>query len=78
MSDEPPKRRSGGRTARVAKRAVPPAVNPAPPGQVGGMYRPLTETDLRNIYDTALRLLSELGMGEVPDRLRNEIGRAHV
>ncbi len=25
---------------------------------------------MRGIYDTALRLLAELGMGEVPDRLR--------
>lgn len=66
-------RRSGGRSARVAQRAVPPAVNPAPPGQVGGMYRPLSEADLQSIYATALRLLSDLGMGEVPTRLWDDL-----
>lgn len=65
--------RRSGRRARVAKRAAPPAINPAPPGQIGGQYRPLSETDLRAIYSTALRLLSELGMGEVPDRLRRDL-----
>ncbi|WP_373635716.1 trimethylamine methyltransferase family protein [Yoonia sp. SS1-5] len=62
-----PKR--SGRNARLAKRAAPPAVNPAPPGQVGGQYRPLAEGDITKIYATALRLLAELGMGEVPPRL---------
>ncbi|SEV90958.1 trimethylamine---corrinoid protein Co-methyltransferase [Cognatiyoonia koreensis] len=62
-----------GRKARLVKHALPPAINPAPPGQVGGMYRPLTEPDLQSIYDTALRLLSDLGMGEVPDRLAADL-----
>jgi trimethylamine--corrinoid protein Co-methyltransferase len=48
-------------------------VNPAPPGQIGGQYRPLSDKDLRDIYQTALRLLAELGMGEVPDRLRQDL-----
>lgn len=73
MENERPKRRAGGRAARVAMRAVPPSVNPAPPGQIGGQYRPLSDPDLRNIYNTALRLLAELGMGEVPDRLRDDL-----
>ena len=76
MKNDPPKRRSGGRIARVAKRAAPLPVNPAPAGQIGGMYRPLSEADLRSIYDTALRLLAGLGMGEVPDRLRDDLVRA--
>jgi len=63
-----PSRRSG-RRERLAKAAAPPAINPAPPGQVGGQYKPLTDTDLQQVFDTALRLLEELGMGEVPDRL---------
>ncbi len=66
-------RRSGGRSARVAQRAVPPAVNPAPPGQKGGLYRPLSDADLHSIYRTALRLLSDLGMGEVPKRLSEDL-----
>ncbi len=58
--------RRSGRREKLAQRAAPPPVNPAPPGQQGGAYRPLSEIDLRAIYDTALRLLEELGMGEVP------------
>ena len=61
--------RRSGRKERLAKHAAPPAVNPAPPGQRGGVYRPLSEANLQGIYETALRLLSELGMGEVPQRL---------
>lgn len=65
--------RRAGRAARLAQRARPVAVNPAPPGGHGGQYRPLSEADLHSIYDTALRLLSELGMGEVPARLWDDL-----
>ncbi|MBU2994382.1 trimethylamine methyltransferase family protein [Octadecabacter sp. 1_MG-2023] len=68
--------RSGGRAARHAKRAIPVAVNPAAPGQIGGQYRPLSEQDCTAIYDTALRLLSDLGMGEVPKRLWDDLTQA--
>ena len=68
MSD--PKTKRAGRIARKAARAAGPPMNPAPPGQVGGQYRPLSPAGMHDIYDTALRLLAELGMGEVPDRLR--------
>lgn len=68
MSD--PKPRRAGRSARKAARAAGPPMNPAPPGQAGGQYRPLAEPELHSIYDTALRLLEDLGMGDVPDRLR--------
>jgi len=61
--------RRSGRKERMAKRAALPEVNPAPPGRLGGQYKPLGDADLVAIYDTALRLLEELGMGEVPDRL---------
>jgi len=84
MEEQTPKR-SGGRAARNAKRAAPPKVNPAPPGQIGGQYKPLTEAEIKAVYATALRLLAELGMGEVPERLakvfldhgatQNEAGR---
>ena len=67
-------RRSGGRRERVAKRAAKPALDPCPPGQAGGRYRPLTEDGIRRIHDTALRLLSELGMGEVPPCPRRRSG----
>jgi trimethylamine--corrinoid protein Co-methyltransferase len=66
-------RRAGGRKSRVAMRAAKPVINPCPPGQIGGAYRPLDEAGLRAIYDTALRLLAGLGMGEVPDRLAQDL-----
>ena len=61
--------RRSGRKERMALRAAKPQVHPCPPGQPGGAYAPLNEDDLKAIYDTALRLLEELGMGEVPDNL---------
>ena len=63
----------GGRKDRLAKRAAAPEVDPCPPGQRGGSYTPLSDADIRKIYATALRLLSELGMGEVPCRLRDDL-----
>ena len=69
-------RRSGGRRDRIARRAAKPALDPCPPGQPGGQYRPLAEDDLRRIHDTALRLLAELGMGEVPPRLAADLEAA--
>jgi len=67
-----PKRRQGGRRSRHKHRAAG-APNPAPPGQKGGQYRPLSEADLQAIYATAKRLLAELGMGEVPARLTADL-----
>ncbi len=63
----------GGRRARLAQRAAPPSFNPCPPGQIGGSYRPLSESDLSQIFDTALNLLEHLGIGEVPDRLHRDL-----
>ena len=74
MTDKPKKPRAG-RRAKQEQRAAPPRVNPAPPGQAGGQYKPLSDADLAEIFDTALRLLEELGMGEVPERLRADFAR---
>ncbi len=73
MTKQTTSRRSGGRASRVALRSLPPAENPCPPGQLGGRYKPLSEIEMVAIYDTALRLLSELGMGEVPDVLEKQL-----
>jgi len=62
-------RRAGGRRERLALRAAGPSVNPCPPGQTGGQYRPLSGADCTAIFDMALRLLADLGLGEVPGRL---------
>ena len=74
MATTRPKR--GGRKQRLAQRAAKPQVDPCPPGQAGGMYRPLTDAEVHRIYDTALRLLDGLGMGEVPPRLQRDLIRA--
>ncbi len=58
-----------GRKGRIAQRAAPPKIHPCPPGQIGGRYRPLSDSELHAIYQTALRLLAELGIGETPERL---------
>ena len=63
----------GGRKERIAQRAAKPQFDPCPPGQVGGQYQPLSQDDLQAIYDTALQLLEHLGMGEVPERLRQDL-----
>lgn len=69
---EPTQKRSG-RAARMAKRAAKPVFDPCPPGQIGGQYTPLSPHDLQAIFDTALDLLAQLGMGEVPERLRRDL-----
>ncbi|MEM1352480.1 MAG: trimethylamine methyltransferase family protein [Pseudomonadota bacterium] len=69
-------RRGGGREGRHALRAAKPAVDPCPPGQIGGQYTPLTRDELNRIYTTALDVLATLGMGEVPDRLTADLIRA--
>lgn len=61
--------RRAGRQDRLARRAAPPQVNPCPPGQRGGQYAPLSIPDMQAIFDAALTLLDDLGMGEVPGRL---------
>ena len=67
MASETSRIRRGGRAARRASRASDAeSVNPAPPGQRGGAYRPLSDADLQAIYGSALRILDEIGMGEAP------------
>ncbi len=56
--------------ARIAARtADKPEINAAPPGPRGGAYRPLSDAGIVAIYDTALSLLAELGMGQAPPQL---------
>ncbi len=62
-----------GRSRRVEQRAEKPILNPCPPGQIGGQYKPLSDAGLRAIYETALQLLDQLGMGDVPDRLARHL-----
>jgi len=63
----------GGRNARLARRAAGPPSNPCPPGASGGQYAPLSVPDMREIFDTALKLLADLGMGDVPAELADRL-----
>ena len=78
--------RTGGRASRKAARTAPvPEINPCPPGQTGGRYRPLNSGEIGDIVECALRILAEIGMGEAPAAFRetalskgaalNELGR---
>ena len=69
--DGRPSRSRRGRAARAAsRRAAEPETNPAPPGQVGGRYRPLSDAQVERVLDTAYRILDEIGMAKVPDVVR--------
>ena len=63
------RRGTGGRAGRHERRAAPLPINPAPPGPVGGQYKPLQAGEIDAIIDTALNLLEQLGIGDVPGRL---------
>jgi len=51
-----------GRSGRLQAREHVPS--PVHPGLAGGQYLPLRDADLMQIHATALRVLSEIGMGE--------------
>ena len=61
----PGRRRSGGRAGRVAARQAPlrQDMRPVRPGLPGGLYKPLTDADIQQVYDAALWLLEHVGMG---------------
>ena len=62
------KRRGKGRAGRIAMRqAEVQQFTPAASGQVGGQYKPLDDTGMAQVLDTAYRILEEIGMAEVPD-----------
>ena len=65
MSDEAPRRRSGGRAGRIATRNAPLAKDDRPvrPGLPGGRFKPLTDAQLQQVVDTAFELLEDVGMG---------------
>ena len=69
-----PRLRSGlsSREAKHFLRSKPPEFNPCPPGQIGGQYKPLNDDEVVRIYDTSIRILAEIGMGESPDILTKQ------
>ena len=67
MSDTTPTaRRPSGRDARRAARAtaLPDHLRPVSPGMESGRYKPLSDSDIQQIHQTALRLLEEVGLAD--------------
>ena len=66
MNEEIPAKRSGGRSARIAKRSAPPPPESraVKPGLSGGAFQPLNIAQLEKILDSALNLLEEVGMAQ--------------
>src|SRR5579862_1631944 len=62
-------RRPSGRDARRAERAgpLPDHLRPVRPGMTSGRYRPLSDSDVEQIHQTALRLLAEVGLGDATE-----------
>ena len=57
--------RRGGQSSRDAMRklrARPPATDPCPVGMPGGFYQPLSQNEIRSIYDAAVKVLEQIGM----------------
>ncbi len=66
MSEARRRRRAGGRAARVALRQAEPTDDQRAvfPGTPGGRYTPLSDGDCQAVYDAALGLLEDVGMGD--------------
>ncbi|WP_424833574.1 trimethylamine methyltransferase family protein [Ruegeria sp.] len=60
--------RSGGRAARRAARAtsLPEHLRPVRPGMDGGTYKPLTQSQMERIHETALQALETIGLADAP------------
>jgi trimethylamine---corrinoid protein Co-methyltransferase len=69
VTDNPKSGRRAGREAHRALRAgpLPDNLRPVHPGLESGRYRPLGDADVIRIHQTALRLLSEVGLADAPD-----------
>ena len=61
-----PERR--GRDSKIALRAAPISeeINPIKPGLIGGSYKPISDSDIKKLYNLALDALSEIGIGLAP------------
>ena len=66
MNEESTAKRSGGRSARIAKRSAPPPPESraVKPGMPGGSFQPLSVSQMEKIFDSALELLEEVGMAQ--------------
>ena len=71
-------RRAGGRAARVALRQAPlePDARAVQPGMIGGRFRPLSNGQCDDVFEAALGLLEELGMGDATPEAREFVAAA--
>jgi len=69
MTPAAPVARSQHRNQRLAERRGPRKSAAVRPGLEGGMYRPLSDTDIERIADTAFRILEEIGFGAYTDEI---------
>jgi len=58
------KKRAGGRRGRKTARSKGTRGQVVYPGMSGGQYKPLSEQDIQRIYNTALDLLENVGIGD--------------
>lgn len=65
----PQSRRSGGRNARREMRAAALTEDQRAihAGMSGGSYKPLSQADIENIHEAALRALEEIGLVDAPE-----------
>jgi trimethylamine--corrinoid protein Co-methyltransferase len=63
-------RRGGGSSSRRAARSGGIETRAVRPGLSGGRYRPLTDADIQRIYNAALDVLENIGIGDpIPEIL---------
>ncbi len=62
-------RNISARDAMRDRRSKSPSINPCPAGAISGRYSVLSDSDIKQIYATALRILAELGVGDAPESL---------
>jgi len=59
-------KRSGGRKARIIERKAPLPNNEKPvlPGEIGGTYQPLKQSDMFAIHENILTILETIGFAQ--------------
>ena len=59
-------KRSGGRKARIIERKAPLPNNEKPvlPGEIGGTYQPLKQSDMLAIHENILTILETIGFAQ--------------
>ncbi len=53
-------------------RTQPPATNPCPAGIPGGHYQPLDRNEIQSIFDTAIKVLEEIGLENTSRELNDK------